>query len=67
MKIRKTNMLPRPLLTLVCLCDNDEMVAAGKPTAKGFSKFFCETCHSTLWLSSIGFLSADAAHKIMER
>ena len=55
------------VLTVDCLCGGDEMQFTGEPTLKGFHKFFCETCHSTLWLSPSGFRSADGAKKIMER
>lgn len=54
-------------LTVECICGGDEMACTGKATFKGFRKFFCETCHSTLWLSSSGFDAADEVKKIMER
>ena len=58
---------PAPTLTVDCLCGGDEMLCAGQATFKGFRKFFCETCHSTLWLSPTGFTEADKVNKIMER
>jgi hypothetical protein len=54
-------------LTVECLCGGDEMICAGKVTFKGFRKFFCETCHSTLWVSPAAFEEADKVNKIMER
>ena len=54
-------------LTVDCLCGGDEMISTSHPTSKGFRKFFCETCHSTLWLSPSGFEEADKVKKIMER
>lgn len=54
-------------LTLDCLCDGDEMVCAGLATSKGFRKFYCSTCRSTLWLSPSAFETADGNKKIMER
>lgn len=54
-------------LTVDCLCGGDEMLSTSQPTSKGFRKFFCETCHSTLWLSPAGFCEADKVKKIMER
>lgn len=56
-----------PMLTIDCPCGGDEMVCAGKQTFKGFRKFFCETCHSTTWLSESAFHEADKIKKIMER
>jgi len=54
-------------LTVECLCGGDEMLFTTKPTLKGFRKFFCETCHSTLWMSAAAFKEADEVKKIMER
>ena len=54
-------------LTLDCLCGGDEMVCSGPATSKGFRKFYCQTCRSTLWLSPSAFETADGEKKIMER
>jgi|CXWL01.1.fsa_nt_gi RNase P subunit RPR2 len=54
-------------LTVECLCGGDEMIFSTNATAKGFRKFFCPTCHSTLWMSPPAFQGADANKKIMER
>lgn len=54
-------------LTFDCPCGGDEMLYNGKPTFKKFRKFFCPTCHSTLWLSEAGFNQADESNKIMQR
>ena len=58
---------PTGTLTLDCLCGGDEMECKGPPTARGFRKFFCATCHSTTWLSPSAFKQADDGKKIMER
>ena len=54
-------------LTIECICGGDEMIFSTKETPKGFRKFFCETCHSTLWMSPRAFKEADEVKKIMER
>lgn len=54
-------------LTVECLCGGDEMIFSTKETPKGFRKFFCPTCHSTLWMSPPAFKGADDNQKIMER
>ena len=66
-KSAKLEPAPLQTLTVECLCEGDEMVCAGRETWKGFRKFFCETCRSTLWLSPKGFKQADETQKIMER
>jgi hypothetical protein len=66
-KRAKREPVPIQTLTVDCLCGGDEMVCSGRETWKGFRKFFCPTCHSTLWASPKGFEEADKVNKIMER
>ena len=65
-KPRDASPAPVQALTVECFCGGDEMIATSQPTSKGFRKFFCETCHSTLWLSPSGIEGADKVKKIME-
>lgn len=64
---RRIELRAPETLTVDCVCGGDEMVCSYKITPKGFRKFFCSTCHSTLWLSSKGFEEADEVNKIMTR
>jgi len=64
---KKSETVKAETLTVECLCGGDEMVYSTKETAKGFRKFFCPTCHSTLWMSPPAFKQADTNLKIMER
>jgi RNase P subunit RPR2 len=67
-KRKATESAPGTVLTVDCLCGGDEMeCSATAVTLKHFRKFFCKTCHSTLWLSGPAFTQADVNQKIMER
>lgn len=49
-----------------CLCQQEHMWASEWVSDKGYRRFYCDRCGSTLWMSERAFTDADAAKKIME-
>lgn len=54
-------------LSFPCPCGQQEMLFNSKPTTKGFRKFFCSACTSTLWLSKSAFEKLGEGGNIVDK